>query len=273
MAIHCSDIETLVNTYLDGELADDDACEFEAHTEDCAGCHERLEHEIEFRTELRRKLAPPRMPDELPARLMAALDQEDAALQQASRRRGLSWVLPGVASLAAAAALLLFVTYDPQAPAVEEPVTHEAVKAHLRQPPIEVQGAASQVSPWISRHFQHGVEPPRFSSTDINLRGARLSHLRGRDAAQLFYEARRGSQRHEVQVHILDGSDLELRGTHRRVGGRDLYVDGNLGYSIVTYKDPHGGMVYVFTSDMSARDLLDLVVNSDLLLKASERAP
>lgn len=270
MAIHCSDIETLVHTYLDGELAEGDTCEFEAHTHECESCRQRLQEEIEFRTDLRRKLAPPHTPAGLRDRICEALDAEDNEIARASRRRRSSWILPGVATVAAAAALLLFFQVQTRQPPAAEPVTHDAVKAHLRKPPIEVQGA-SQVSPWIKRHFEPSVEPPRFSSSDVNLRGARLSHLRGRDAAQLFYEARRGPSRHEVQVHIIDGSNLDLRGAvMRRIGGRELFVDRKLGYSIVTYKDQQDGMAYVFTSDMSEQDLLDLVVSSDLLLKASE---
>jgi mycothiol system anti-sigma-R factor len=268
MAIHCSDIETLVHTYLDGELADEDLREFEEHTDECTACHERVESEIEFRTDLRHRLAPPRAPGELRERLMLALDQEDAAQAQQVLRSRFAWVLPGVATFAAAAALVLFLTYDGRAPA-GDPVAHDAVQAHMRQPPIEVTGA-SQVSPWIKRHFQASVEPPRFSTAGINLRGARLSHLRGRDAAHLFYEIDRGGRRSDVQVHILDGSDLSLEGaTRRRVGGRELFVDGDLGYSVVTYRDP-SGMAYVFTSDMSENELLDLVVSSDLLLKVDE---
>lgn len=268
MAIYCSDIETLVHTYLDGELADDDIGDFETHTDTCAECHERVEAEIEFRTDLRRRLAPPRAPSELMQRVQVALDGHDAEQAQTARRNRFSWALPGAATFAAAAALILFMTYDGSAPS-EALVAHDAVQAHMRQPPIEVQGA-SNVSPWIKRHFQSSVEPPRFSTSGINLRGARLSHLRGRDAAQLFYEIDRSGRRSDVQVHILDGSDLSLAGaTRRRIGGRELWIDGELGYSVVTYRDA-SGMAYVFTSDMSETELLDLVVSSDLLLKVDE---
>ncbi len=271
MAIHCSDIETLVHTYLDGELADHDLDEFEEHTSECAACRARLEEEIEFRNDLRRRLAPPRPPEELRGRLMAALDREDAVAARAERSRRFSWVLPGAATLAAAAALLLFVQAQTQTPVAHVPVTYDAVKSHLHQQPIEVQGA-SAVSPWIKQHFEPTVEAPRFSSSDISLRGARLSHLRGRDAAQLFYQIDHNHRRHAMQVHILDGANLDLGGAVKRhIGGRDLWVDNELGYSVVTYKDPSDGMAYVFTSDMSGRELLDLVVGSDLLLRTGER--
>jgi len=271
MAIYCSDIETLVHTYLDGELADHDLDEFEDHTSECEACHARVEEEIEFRNDLRRRLAPPRAPGELRGRLMAALDKEDAQAARAERSRRFSWVLPGAATLAAAAALLLFVQAQTQSPAAHVPVTYDAVKSHLHQQPIEVQGA-SAVSPWIKQHFEPTVAPPRFSSSDISLRGARLSHLRGRDAAQLFYEIDRNHRRNAMQVHILDGANLDLGGAVKRhIGGRDLWLDKELGYSVVTYKDPSDGMAYVFTSDMSGKELLDLVVGSDLLLRAGEQ--
>lgn len=274
MAIHCSDIETLVHTYLDGELAEDDVCEFENHAAECAVCGERLRLEVEFRSDLRRKLAAPRAPDTLRARLGSALDEVDRAEALAQRDSRLGWILPGVATFAAAAALVLFFTVGDRtnsANTAGEPIQHDAVRAHLRRAPLEVTGAANRVSPWIKKHFQPRIEPPRFSGPDVALRGARLGHLQGRDSAQLFYQVERNGRRHDVNVHVIDGADLDFNANATwDVGGRKLGIDEKLGYSIVTYQDEHG-IGWVFTSDMSKSDLANLVMSSDLLLRVDER--
>ncbi len=270
MAINCSDITTLVHTYLDGELADQDLEEFEEHVLLCGECHARLEDEISFRDRLRRDLAPPRAPADLHQRIGVLLDQEDRVAQAARRQSRFAWLLPGAASVAAAAALVLFITSTGQNLPVESVAT-DAVKAHMRRPPIEIQGQDAMVSPWIAQHFRPGVEVPRFSASNVSLRGARLSSLRGREAAQLFYEVDRNHQRHDLQVHIVEAKDLDLGVRHHQViGGREVWIDDQLGYSVVTLKDDRG-MGYVFTSDMDGKELFDLVLGTDLVLGVGER--
>ena len=270
MPIHCSEIDTLVHAYLDGELADIDLNEFEEHTAECPECATRLRDEIAFRDHLRRRLAAPRAPQALRTRIDVLLDQEDRVTASARRRSRFAWLLPGTASVAAAAALILFVTTNNASLPVES-VAADAVNAHMRRPPVEVQGQASRVSPWIKEHFDSQVDVPRFAGTNVSLRGARLSHLRGRDAAQLFYQVDRNNQRHDMQVHIVTGADFNLSAKSKRViGGRDVWIGGERGYSVVTFKDD-SGVSYVFTSDMEDADLFDLVVSSDLLLRVNER--
>jgi anti-sigma factor (TIGR02949 family) len=270
MAIDCTEIDTLVHTYLDGELADSDVNEFEEHSAECRECAARIEDEIAFRDRLRRRLAAPRAPQGLHTRIGVLLDQEDRVSASARRRSRFAWLLPATASVAAAAALILFVTTNNASLPVES-VAADAVNAHMRRPPVEVQGQAASVSPWIKKHFDSQVDVPRFASADVSLRGARLSHLRGHNAAQLFYRVDRNNQRHDMQVHIINASDLNLSSKSKRViGGREVWVGVERGYSVVTFKDANG-VGYVFTSDMEDADLFDLVVSSDLLLRVDER--
>ncbi len=266
MSIQCAEIENLLFSYLDDELDEHERIDFESHLADCASCADRVDAETRFSDTMRMHLAPPPVPELLERRLLRALDAED---RQSRAQLLRSWALPGAATVAAAAALAVFVV-APGSSRNEDLVTHAAVQQHLRQPPIEVQGAA--VSPWLHEHFRPSIEVPRFSSSDIRLKGARLSHLRGLDAAQLFYEVESFGRLHEVQAHIIDASNLAFRGSRRQViDGRELWIDGQLGLSVVAYKAPDG-IGYVFTSsDMDERQLVDLVGSSDLLLRVNER--
>ena len=126
------------------------------------------------------------------------------------------------------------------------------------------------MSPWVKRHLSPVAEVPRFSDRNTSLRGARLSHLRGRDAVLLYYDALVGSQRHNVTAVILDATDIDLRtGQRYAVGDGELWVGQERGYSVVTLK-AGSGMGYVFTSEMGSQALLDFVVNSDLLLRPAD---
>ncbi len=271
MAFHCSEIDTLIQTYLDGELSSQDLRDFEAHIAECEECRRKLRAERDFRRFIQRRLAEtaPQAPQALQQRLRENLDAEDNDLAAARRRARLSWVLPGAATLAAAAALLLFITTN-RTPVAEETIAEDAVMAHMRRPPVEVQGAG-QVSPWIEQHFRPDVSVPRFSASNVSLRGARLSHLMGRDAAQLVYDVDRNSQRQELRVHIVDGKNLDLHAKNKRIiGGREVWVDGAYGFSTVTVRG-NDGMSYVFTSEMDGDDLVDLVTSSDFFLGADTR--
>lgn len=267
MAIQCADVETLVQTHLDDELADEDARVLKEHLTSCRSCGVLASEEARFHAELRSKLAAPAMPAELAGRIAAELDRHDWRARK-ERVGRLSAVLPMAASLAAAAALLLFVVSTRDGGS-EPQLAQEAVRQHMRRPPIEVQGTA--VSPWVERHMSPHVQIPTFSQS-TQLRGARLSHLRGRDAAQVFYDAFIGHRRHEVSAMIVpDAMDLKLRGGQRHVvDGRELWVGASHGYSVVFHKAVNG-TVYLFTSDMDAGELLDLVADSDLLMRAGGR--
>jgi hypothetical protein len=113
---------------------------------------------------------------------------------------------------------------------------------------------------------------PQFRSRDAALLGWRPVELRGRDSAELIYEVVDRSEAHRVHVHVLDASDLELSGTRRQVvGNRELWIDRSLGYTVVNFKESDG-TGYVFTSDLRPEQLVDLIVNSDLLVQVGERA-
>lgn len=264
MAIQCIDVETLVQTHLDGELAEEDARALNHHLSGCSTCCDAAAEEARFHAGLRQTLAPPAMPANLRAKLTAELDRED--WQQRKSKQGFaSWALPGAATVAAAAALLLFAVAN-QSPGNEPALAHDAVRQHIRQPPIEVQGAA--VTPWVKRHLSPGIEVPRFSDHKTVLRGARLSHVKGRDAALVYYDAFVGSRRHAVTSVIFEAGGIDLRiGQHHRIGGHELWVGQDGGYNVVTLEDPNG-FGYIFISEMGANELLNFVVNSDLLLRA-----
>src|SRR5688572_14745995 len=131
MATQCKDVDTLLPTYLDGELAPHDQLSFEHHLADCAGCREQVRGETTYLEAVRRSLVPPPAPPELEGRVRRALDEEERRSAQARRRAGWSWALPGAAGLAAAAALALFILGEvdrPAAAVAEAPTVRQVVR-------------------------------------------------------------------------------------------------------------------------------------------------
>ena len=135
----CESIDTLAMAYLDDELAAGERRELEAHLCECAVCRahvdgERSEHDL-----VRKALAAPPAPDMLRAKLVRVLDAEDTV----QRRRWTRYLLPGSAMCAAAAAIAVFVSVNPNSPPEVGPVSRAAVRAEMRSLPLEVQGAST----------------------------------------------------------------------------------------------------------------------------------
>src|ERR1044072_6910439 len=191
----CKTIDTLAMAYLDDELAAEERYELEAHLNECASCRAMLEQERADRSMIRRALPAPAAPDMLKARIGRALDNQDREEEKEQRKRWSSYLLPGSAMAAAAAAIALFVSM--QVPASKQKiattVAHDAVGVTSLSLPLEVQGAST--GPWLQQHFAADVQPPQFeepNQSDSMLIGARLlpNGVNGHDAALMRFQVR-----------------------------------------------------------------------------------
>jgi anti-sigma factor RsiW len=115
-APRCEGIEALAMFYVDGELAEADARELDAHLRECAACRD---HVARLRASLGevRRLAGARAPERVRTRIRGALDGED---DRAPRRRSpWRWLLPAFAGLiVAVVALDVGTSRRPAGPAV-----------------------------------------------------------------------------------------------------------------------------------------------------------
>ena len=266
----CQSIETLSMAFLDDELVAEERRELELHLLDCASCRQRVEAERADLELIRKALVAPPAPALLKARVSRALDAEDAAAVRNERRRWSSWLLPGSA-IAAAAAALLVVFANLGRPTW--PGSSDVATVVKRQGlPLEVQGAST--GPWLRANFAP-VEPPQFTQPGIALLGARLlpNGIANHDAALLQYLVALGAERLTLTAVVLK----DLRGNEfadgqaYQVGELVLRVHDANGMPAVTYIDPSDHVGYVFASEhMTAGELLRLVVSTDLIERAQQ---
>lgn len=267
MPLNCTEIETLVEPYLDGELDDRDLHDFIEHATDCHGCSERIKHEEGDRKLLRRRLTAPPAPSSLHERIRLSLDQEDFAARRAARRARLGWVLPGMSVVAAAAALVMFVAVKEPQP-IQQSVATAAVKQHTRQLPVEVKG--TQVSDFVKNYYSPRAKLPQFR-TNSDLLGARATSLMGQDAVQFFFKVERDRRRHDVQVHLFRASPFKATNKHRRIiRGREVWMDDIGGVSTITIKMANGDGYVVTSPSMQQEDLLELLFKSSLMADRDE---
>jgi anti-sigma factor RsiW len=276
MAIYCHDLDTLLPPYLDGELEGHELDDLEHHLGTCAACQARCEHETSDHARLRELLAAPPAPAALRAGVLAALDREDRSLVSGRRSRW-GWALPGAASLAAAAALAVFVldgsqpAIGPVAPPQLSVATmqREAVASRLRAAPLVRTSSSTDLTRSVAEYLRVPVTAPRLEGS--SMRGWQPTQLAGRMAAKLVYEVTTGRQRYLVDVHLLDGRDMDLDAGQRvRVDDVDLSVSSTGGIHTIAFKDARG-VGYVFSSDMPRGSLIDLVVSSRLVDQVNDR--
>jgi len=264
----CQNIDTLAMAFLDDELAPEERREVELHLFECQSCRRHVDGERAELGMIRSALVAPPAPDMLKARIARALDVEDREAVRVSRRRVGAWLLPGSAMAAAAAAIVAFVSVQAPVSKAGGEMPRDIAKQTDRGLPLEVEGPST--GPWLRQHFARDAAPPQFTQAGIELRGARLTDVQGHQAAIVQYLVSDGANRFPLTAVVIDGlrSDDLSGGVPVKVGDRTLNVHDANGVPTVTFVDEFG-LGYAFTSRrLTAQELLQLVVTSDLIGRA-----
>jgi anti-sigma factor RsiW len=189
--MNCDDIHKGIYVYLDGEFAEPERLAFEEHAHACARCRHRVERERRFISGFRAKVPTEQPPagfeDRIRAALAAAPPPEVARAPRASGWSRLSLI-------AAAAALVVvpsFIAWRLAASGAaggEQRVAMEAVATHQKDLPMEVRGSQRQIRGFLEANVPFKVEVPPVDDPRIELVGARLTRVDGREAVLLNYE-------------------------------------------------------------------------------------
>ena len=233
MAVHCNDFEALTQAYLDEELAEHELTDFESHRSNCSDCRALLAAETAFREILRRRLAPPAAPGHLISSIQGILDNEDNLRATANRGKRWSWVLPSTASVAAAAAVILF--------------TVNLVTNH-RAPERVASVNVNQANPMR----------PLMRATPVDVRPQSSLSLSPRERAiRVQSHVYVGNQPFTVSVDMVDVKTLRLADQTRTVSnGLILWSRSRGQISEVTYVNRNGRFGYVLRSAMPEKDLV-----------------
>ena len=249
-ALECQELEPLLHAYVDGEFEANERADFEAHLAGCEACRARVDGERKLRERLR-EAAAVRAPDALRRRIESGLARE----RRISHLRAL--VRPesiAVAAVAMAAGIIAFLSGRQ----LLEPIVEGVVMKHAHNPPVEVRGNEQQVQRWFAGKVDFPVQVPHLRN--LNVSGARLSHVRDRDAAYVVYE---GPQARRVSLFVFDDprAPIELGlGAHmQRVDDRDVLLANEHGYNVVMWRNNQ--IVYSLVSDLDEHDILGLLSN------------
>jgi anti-sigma factor RsiW len=248
----CTDIERLLDPWLDGEVTGRDAADAAAHVDGCPRCHAEASRRRAVRDGIRSSLraamgpgaAGAAAPEGLRLRIVEAIGRERRPLW----RRVLAPV-PIAAAVACTLAVMLVVAMA----RAQDPLVEEAVQWHARGLPLEVtaaDAAIDAVPEWFKGKLDFHPRPPRFTRPDIRLVGARLSHISDRPAAYMRYELPRGHAGlfivEDVDGRLFPGSVFSAREGEVRIVAAH-------GYNIAVWH--RDGIAYSLVSDLDAAQL------------------
>lgn len=267
----CGLVRRHVGAFVDGELDPTTMVEFERHFETCALCEEHLAFERQFQLDLRETQKDTKAPEGLRARLLERLDAEPQprAGEPMVRILPMSW--KHAVPLAAAATVLFAVggagtlstagETQQASTAGTGGIFRDVVRVHSSDLPSDVDRPQPQQ---LARYFRGKVRFPvraaRFAHSDIELVGARLSNVRERQAAALYYDVRG----HRVTVVVFEHRSGAIpRGARRaHLGGRDVFYRDVGGYTVPVRRA--GRITYAFTGDLGREELLGLAATAQV---------
>ena len=157
----------------------------------------------------------------------------------------------------AAAAALAVAFFWRDLPAFK-PIVEPIVAAHAQNLPMEVEASEpQQVATWFRGKVPFAVRPPVIRQPEVRLVGARLAHLRERQAAYLTYQ--RGLSKYSLFVFDPSEKEAEIdfEGAKvRQIKNRQVYVAHRKGFGVLVWKQRN--LVYSLASEAGDKELFTL---------------
>ncbi|MBO6938857.1 MAG: zf-HC2 domain-containing protein [Deltaproteobacteria bacterium] len=264
--MNCQLFRRHVGAFVDGELDAATAVEFETHLDACEACLDHLEFEGTTRELVREAMPEVAAPAHLADRVRAALDEEDERESVAPSEPfiPIRWRIAVPLSAAAAIGIFILAAFEAQGKQ-DEALALDVVRVHSAGLPADVSlvNAETETAPApdeeVARYFRgkvgFPVRPAEFAARNARLVGARLSNVRERQAAALYYDV----EGHRVTVVVTD-APVESAGEEVEVGGRQLIYRDVHGYAVPVRE--HAGIRYAFTGDLDREQLLQLAASA-----------
>lgn len=256
--MNCRDVDALLPAYADGELVGTDREDVDAHLASCRPCRSRVDFELAFKRRLRLAVEERSTREAAPDRLRASLLANIAAEPPPGRPSFTARAAKPAAALAVAAACAAVYLHQTSPRNRTAPFIASAVAHHQRELPLEVtDGQLPVIQGWFKGKVDFA--PSRIPTlSNVSVLGARLSHIRDRQAAYVAYGAPDGRGR--VSLFVFDAPELEVEGVHR-IRDRDVMIANQAGYNVAIWKDNE--IAYSLVSDLSEEDILQLVSAAD----------
>lgn len=273
----CRQVSALLDTFVDGELPQDQTLAVEEHLASCDACNERLEFDGAFRASMKSAVHASAVPSVgLDGRLSAALRAErerllsDAPTEVPSGKLRKPWV-PMLLVAAMALSILVFLTVHPdresgpvlaanvtrQKPEVAETPEHaldELVQYHAAppEPQITEPRLVERLAPEVGVPVRLPVGLKQYGAS---WEGGGVVPMNNQRAALFRYRV----SNHPVTVYVYDAQRVPLRAVlePRVVHNQPVHVGERHGYSIAALEKR--GVGYAIATDLNDDESAELV--------------
>jgi anti-sigma factor (TIGR02949 family) len=252
--MNCDLAKSHVFPYVDGELTRELREEMNAHLSGCAACRRLVDQERAFQGAYVARLRPDPAPPELRQKVDRLLDGLVVAEHRRRRMRSAPWIY--VAAAAVLLAVGVTVGVGVQSVRQRSHMLAELAEASVDQHQKLVRGVLppdiAGISPkaaehWFRKRLDFNVSLPELNSADLQLRGARISHLANIEVAALEYQL---DQEH-VSLFIIPEDAYKRLGLSEKPKFKVL---SHRGYDVIIWR--HHNSAYTLVSEIGARACL-----------------
>ena len=225
--MNCTELESCLHPYVDGELAVGETVEAAAHVAECLGCRGLVALEREFRQILRRQpreSAPQELREWIRARLGRSV-----------RRAALRPWLAASTVTAVFAGVVLLSALRPAAPLVSELVDTHIAFTQLEESSEFASADPLAVEAWFRERARLRVTVADYSMEGIRLVGARVAQAHEDRASHVLYE--KGHTPLSVFMLPARVREGDLGGARVSFRGHDYVTLERKGYRTVSWSD------------------------------------
>jgi len=241
--VRCTDAQTLIESYVDGELDVVHTVEVEQHLGDCSICAPRHQDVIDLRSRIREEVPYFRASPDLQQTIRAIAREKR---EETSRSLVPLWAWSGaIAAVVLFALITVGLVRRGSESSREQMITQEIVADHLRSLMANhltdvTSTDQHNVKPWFNGKLDFAPPVNDFAAEGFPLIGGRLDYLAGRPVAALVYQRRL----HPINLFVWAAPEKYAEKATPQT---------RQGYSILLWA--RDGMTYCAISDLAADEM------------------
>ena len=241
--MRCTDAQTLIESYVDGELDLVHTVEIEQHLGDCRICSPIHQDTLELRSRIREEVPYFRASPDLQQRIRAIAREKRA---ETNRSLVPLWAWSGaIAAVVLFAVITVGLVRRASESSREQMITQEIVADHLRSLMANhltdvTSTDQHTVKPWFNGKLDFAPPVDDFAAEGFPLIGGRLDYLDGRPVAALVYQRRL----HPINLFVWTAPEKYAE---------KATLQTRQGYSILLWA--RGDMTYCAISDLAVDEM------------------